>query len=195
MANALNDQNFKEFISKSKKPVLVDFWASWCVPCSTLAPILEKAVADFSDKIEFAKVNIDEAQILAQALKIDRIPAVILFKDGNPVHGFIGVMPEQEVKNWLEKVLAGSDEKIVELIKGYEDYAKKSGFSVNPDKESVEKLARGLLANEQKHGAKYCPCRRVTGDKEEDKGKICPCQWHKEEIEKGGRCLCGLFVK
>lgn len=81
------------------------------------------------------------------------------------------------------------------LIRKYQEYAKENGFSLNPDKEAVKRIVKGLLENEKKHGAKYCPCRRVTGNSEEDKKNICPCVYHKEEIEKDGRCLCGLFVK
>ena len=78
-------------------------------------------------------------------------------------------------------------------IKEYEVYAKENGFKLNPNKNIVKAMAKGLLANEKKHGERYCPCRRVTGNKEEDKPKICPCQWHKEEIEKQGHCICKLF--
>jgi len=87
------------------------------------------------------------------------------------------------------------DKKVENLIESYRKYAEANGFKLNPDKKVVERLVKGLLENEKKYGAKYCPCRRVTGNKEEDKPKICPCQWHREEIEKDGHCFCGLFVK
>lgn len=86
-------------------------------------------------------------------------------------------------------------EKIEKIIKGYKIYAQNNGFDLNPQKEVVEGIVKGLLENEKKYGARYCPCRRVTGNIQEDKGKICPCQWHREEIEKYGHCLCQLFVK
>jgi len=81
------------------------------------------------------------------------------------------------------------------LIKGYQDYAEKNGFMLNPDKKVVERLVTGLLLNEEKWGAKYCPCRRISGNQKEDQPKICPCKWHREEIEKDGQCFCGLFHK
>ncbi|MFH1894819.1 MAG: ferredoxin-thioredoxin reductase catalytic domain-containing protein, partial [Patescibacteria group bacterium] len=77
-----------------------------------------------------------------------------------------------------------------ELIKKYQEYAKENGFLLNPDRQIVEGVVRGLLAIEKKFGQKYCPCRRVTGDKEEDKKIICPCIYHKEEIAKDGHCYC-----
>ncbi len=82
-----------------------------------------------------------------------------------------------------------------DLIKKYQEYALLNGFKLNPNVKVVESIIKGLLAREEKFGARYCPCRRVTGDKEEDKKIICPCIYHKEEIEKDGKCFCGLFVK
>jgi len=87
------------------------------------------------------------------------------------------------------------EEKVEELAKEYSEYAKNSGFQLNPDSKAVERVINGLLRNEEKYGAKYCPCRRVSGNKEEDSKKICPCFWHKDEIEKDGHCLCNLYVK
>ncbi|TET84602.1 MAG: ferredoxin:thioredoxin reductase [Candidatus Nealsonbacteria bacterium] len=84
---------------------------------------------------------------------------------------------------------------IEEIIKHYEEYAQKNEFKLNPNREVVERLIKGMLENEKKFGERYCPCRRITGNKEEDKGKICPCHWHREEIERDGHCVCGLFVK
>ena len=86
-------------------------------------------------------------------------------------------------------------DKIEELNQQFEEYAKKNGFQLNPDKKTVERIIKGLLANEGKHGAKYCPCRRVTGNKEDDSKKICPCIWGKDEVKKDGHCLCNLYVK
>jgi thioredoxin 1 len=196
----LTDQNFEQFIQESKKPVLVDFWAEWCMPCFTLGPILEKVAQEYSDKITLAKVNLDVAPQTAQEYRIERIPTVILFKSGKPIIGFIGVRPEPLVKEFLDEALkkvteTETPENIEEIIKNYQKYAKENGLGLNPDKGAVERLVRGLLANEKKFGARYCPCRRVSGNQEEDKAKVCPCQWHKEEIERDGHCFCGLFVR
>ena len=86
-------------------------------------------------------------------------------------------------------------EKIEELMKEYAEYAKSNGFQLNPDKMAVERIISGLLRNEEKYGSKYCPCRRISGNKEDDSKKICPCIWHKDEIKKDGHCLCNLYFK
>jgi len=77
----------------------------------------------------------------------------------------------------------------------YKKYAKKNGIKLNPNEKIVDGIIAGLKRNEEKYGERYCPCRRVTGDKEIDKKIICPCVYHKEEIEKDGYCYCKLFVK
>jgi len=87
------------------------------------------------------------------------------------------------------------DKKVENLIESYRKYAEVNGFKLNPDKKVIERLVNGLLENEKKYGARYCPCRRVTGNKEEDRPKICPCQFMRNEIEEQGHCLCGLFFR
>jgi len=86
-------------------------------------------------------------------------------------------------------------EEIEKIIKKYEIYAKENGFRLNQNREVVERIVRGLLEREEKLGFKFCPCRRVTGNQEEDKKIICPCAYHKEEIQRLGHCLCNLFLK
>lgn len=81
------------------------------------------------------------------------------------------------------------------LIKEYRDYARKQGFRLNPDKKILANVIQGLLQNEEKYGKRYCPCRRVTGDIAEDQKKVCPCAFHRKELDKLGQCLCGLFVR
>jgi len=84
---------------------------------------------------------------------------------------------------------------IKEIIQEYREYAKKQGFLLNPEQNVVENIAKGLLEREQKFGKRFCPCRRITGNKEEDEKIICPCFWHLQEIKEKGKCLCGLFVR
>ncbi len=87
------------------------------------------------------------------------------------------------------------DSRIKKLSKEYEEYAKKNGFKLNPDKKIVKMLIEGLLKNEKKFGKKYCPCRNISGDLEVDKKIICPCIYHKKEIKEEGHCHCLLFVR
>ncbi len=87
------------------------------------------------------------------------------------------------------------DCELEKIAEKYRVYAKENGFELNPDKKILEETLRGLVENEKKHGEKYCPCRRVTGDREADKKIICPCVYHKKEIEEKGHCLCQLFVR
>jgi ferredoxin-thioredoxin reductase catalytic chain len=87
------------------------------------------------------------------------------------------------------------EETIRKMKSGFAKYAESQGFRLNPDDRIVEGLCRGMLANEKKHGARYCPCRLVTGNKQEDKKIICPCVYHKDEIARDGHCHCSLFVK
>ena len=82
---------------------------------------------------------------------------------------------------------------INEIIENCKKYAEKNGFGLNLNKKAVETIVKGLLENEKKYGQRYCPCRRVTGNAEEDRPKICPCAWHRQEIERDGHCYCRLF--
>src|ERR1041384_8552075 len=82
-------------------PVLVDFWAPWCGPCKQLTPALEKIVRDAKGAVKLVKINIDENPEIAQQMRIQSIPAVYAFKDGRPVDGFVGALPESQVKQFV----------------------------------------------------------------------------------------------
>ncbi len=88
-----------------KRPVLVDFWASWCEPCKNLMPILEKLAGEYEGQFLLAKVDSDEFQQIASQFGVRNLPTVILMKDGQPVDGFSGLKTEPEVREILEKVL------------------------------------------------------------------------------------------
>jgi len=202
----LNDENFEKEIKEAKFPVLVDFFAVWCEPCSMLAPILEKTAKEMDGKFILAKANLDESPLIAQKFGVEKIPTVILFDKGEPINGFVGLAGEDSIKEWIKGALEKREDKtknvneieekeIEKIKKQFSDFAKESGFNLNPDEKTVERIIKGLLANEKKYGKKYCPCRRVIGDQKQDEEKICACIWHKDEIEKDGKCFCGLYVK
>ncbi|MFA5743045.1 MAG: thioredoxin [Candidatus Paceibacterota bacterium] len=102
MITILNDQNFKQFIEAAEKPVLVDFFANWCPPCSMLGPVIEKISEKMSDKVIFTKLNIDESPETARQFKVEQIPTVMLFKNKEAVADFLGFMPEDAVRDWIE---------------------------------------------------------------------------------------------
>src|ERR1700689_1674982 len=88
-------------------PVIVDFWAPWCGPCKQLGPVLEKAVNEAQGAVKLVKVNIDENQEIAQQLRIQSIPTVYAFKNGQPVDGFMGALPESQVKAFVDGLVNG----------------------------------------------------------------------------------------
>jgi putative thioredoxin len=98
-------ENFEQEViaSSMNQPVLVDFWAEWCGPCKAIGPILEKLETAYGGAFKLAKINSDEEQQLAGAFGIRSIPTVVLMKNGQPVDGFMGALPEGKVREFLDK--------------------------------------------------------------------------------------------
>ena len=103
MALEFNDNNFKEEVLNSDKPVLVDFWAAWCGPCKLLGPTIEELHKEMGDKVKIGKVNVDENQALAAVYGIMSIPTVIILKGGKIVEQFIGMQPKGVYVDALNK--------------------------------------------------------------------------------------------
>ena len=89
----------------ARQPVLVDFWAPWCGPCKQLTPVLEKAVRAAKGKVKLVKMNIDEHPQIAGQLGVQSIPAVFAFERGQPIDGFMGALPESQIKNFIERLI------------------------------------------------------------------------------------------
>ena len=110
VADTTTQTFMKDVIEESRKrPVLVDFWAPWGGPCKTLTPVLEKAVRAAKGRVKLVKMNIDDHPAVAQQLGIQSIPTVFAFSNGQPVDGFMGALPEGQIKEFIERI-AGKPE-------------------------------------------------------------------------------------
>jgi thioredoxin 1 len=101
----LTDEIFESEVLQSELPVLVDFWAEWCVPCRMLTPLVEQLAEEYSGKIKVAKLNVDECPESANSFNIQSIPTLLVFNKGEVVSQNIGVIPKKTIVEMFEKII------------------------------------------------------------------------------------------
>ena len=130
----------------ARQPVLVDFWAPWCGPCKQLGPVLEKAVAASNGKVKLVKMNIDDHPDIAGQLGIQSIPAVIAFQRGQPVDGFVGALPESQIRQFLERIAGPMGDPLKEML----DEA--AAAAAAGDAETAAAIYSEILAEDEANG-------------------------------------------
>ena len=102
-ASAVNEGNFAQIVLQSKTPVLVDFWAKWCAPCRTLAPIVEAIAEQYAESARVFKLNVDDSPAVAQRYGIRGIPTLILFQDSVEKERIIGVASQEKISRTIDQ--------------------------------------------------------------------------------------------
>ncbi len=188
-------QGFRQDViaESMKQPVLVDFWAPWCGPCKQLTPVIEKVVKAARGKVRLVKMNIDEYPEIPGQLGIQSIPAVIAFKQGQPIDGFMGAQPESQVKAFIEKLVGamgpGQTEELIAAAKAATEAGDAAGASelyahvleLEPDNVaaiagwpsciSISAISRGRRAS-----SAWCPRRRPPIPRSRPCAR--PSSWH-----------------
>ena len=101
----VGDDSFEEMVLKSKTPVLVDFWATWCHPCQMIAPVLDELAGEYGDRLIVARVDVDQNPRTASKYGVMSIPTLLLFKDGEPFLHMVGFKPKAELKQNIDNAL------------------------------------------------------------------------------------------
>lgn len=153
------DQTFMaDVVEPSKEvPVLVDFWAPWCGPCRQLGPMIEHVVREAEGAVKLVKINIDENPGIAQQLRVQSIPAVFAFKNGQPVDGFMGALPESQIRDFIRRISGNGPSP--EELQAYVEQGMQA-LQAN-DLQSASQAFAAVLQNDQKHVAALAGLARV----------------------------------
>ena len=153
----------KDVIEASREvPVLVDFWAAWCSPCKQLAPLLEKVVKSYGGKIRLVKINVDEHPAIAGQLRVQSLPTVYAFRDGQPLDGFMGAQPESAIRAFVDRVLGEEPKADIATVLTTAEEALQQG-----DVQSAAGLFAAALQQDQHNPAALAGlarCYLQTGD-------------------------------
>ena len=156
----------------TKTPVVVDFWAPWCGPCKQLSPTLDKLAREYGGKIQLVKINVDENQELATQMRVQSIPMVVAFKDGQPVDGFAGALPESQLRQFFEKLTGSEGSPIEQALE------KASMMVANGDTQNAAEIYSQILAQDPINAASHAG--------------VAKCLIEAEGIEKAQAYLKGL---
>jgi putative thioredoxin len=150
MAIDVTDETFQaEVVDRSMQSVVVvDLWAPWCGPCRTLGPIIEQVVDDTNGKAVLVKVNVDENPAISQAFRVQSIPAVYALKNGQVVDGFMGALPEHEVRQFVERLLpTAEDDMLAQMIAMGDEGSLRAALELDPaNEDAIVGLAELLVA-------------------------------------------------
>ncbi|HIB22013.1 MAG TPA: thioredoxin [Rhodospirillales bacterium] len=153
-------------------PVVVDFWAPWCGPCKQLSPTLDKLAREYGGKIQLVKINVDENQELATQMRVQSMPMVVAFKDGQPVDGFAGALPESQLRQFFEKLTGSEGSPIEQALE------KASMMVANGDTQNAAEIYSQILAQDPINAASHAG--------------VAKCLIEAEGIEKAQAYLNGL---
>lgn len=155
--------------ASADRPIVVDFWATWCEPCRQLGPLLEKLAVEFNGRFQLVKVNVDENQEIAGAFGVQSIPYVVALRDGRPVSEFVGVHPEDKLREWLGAFLPSKSDELLKKGRALESSDPKAALAAYREAAALDPksdparigLARVLLKLNQDD-----ECRKIIADLE-----------------------------
>ena len=169
MAVDVTDATFQtEVVERSMQSVvIVDLWATWCGPCKTLSPIIEKVVDETNGKAVLVKVDVDQNPAISQAFRVQSIPAVYAMQDGQIVDGFMGALPETEVRQFVERLLpTAEDDMVARMLAMGDEGSLRAVLEIDPaNEDAIVGLAELLIARGESEEALALVARIPESDR------------------------------